>query len=570
MKKFKIDNNFLSIRTRILIFSILAALAPSIGMGWLINSMMYATIADKTEQKLLDSFSIIDREISLWFKERSYDLRVFSNSFVIAESFNKYLGGVAPDHSEDGEEPIHIKNIVTYLSSVRNQFPNYSRMVILNKQGDMVASSETGETSRSIRLPVDALSQIDSTGYFKGEVFFEGPNNDPLMLIGVPIFSDKQEENMWLLAGEVHLRDILNILQANLFSLKTALPICGSIVRLGDGRHLLSRCNIKGYVAPVTIPENIIKLFSFSPRLQEYTDPHDVRMVGIAAPLTQNNWGLIIAERYDDVYADLTSSRNRNIYITISFALIISLAAYFLTVMIITPLTTLTNGALKVAEGDLDVELPIYKNDELGIATRVFNEMVAELKQSHQKLQAQATTDFLTNLANRKRIMNILLNQFLHHQRYATPFSILMIDVDHFKTVNDTYSHLAGDEVLKQLADVLRKTLRNVDYPGRYGGEEFLVILSETNGEEAQNSSERIRRAVKEHTFTFQNHSLKLSVSIGVTTVQQTDKNEYDIVKRADDGLYEAKAGGRDRVVYVNGSPPVSKKVVSLQRSIKE
>ncbi|MDH4318809.1 MAG: GGDEF domain-containing protein, partial [Desulfobulbaceae bacterium] len=235
MEEFKIKNNFFSIRTRILMFSIFAALAPSIGMGWMINSMMYAAIADKTEQKLLDSFSIIDREISLWFKERSYDLRVFSNSFVITESFNKYLGGADFGHPDDAKEPTHIKNIVTYLSSVQNQFPNYFRLAILDKQGETVASSDTGEKSRSIQLPVDALSQIDSTGYFKGEVIFEGPNNDPLILIGVPIFSDKHEENMWILAGEVHLGDILTILQANLFNIKTALPICGSIVRLKDG-----------------------------------------------------------------------------------------------------------------------------------------------------------------------------------------------------------------------------------------------------------------------------------------------------------------------------------------------
>ena len=100
MKRKKVIQSFLSIRNRILIFSLLATLGPSIGMGWLLNSVMHDTISEKFEQKLLDSVSIIDREINLWFKERHYDLRVFSSSYIITDNFTRYVDDIQKNPSQ--------------------------------------------------------------------------------------------------------------------------------------------------------------------------------------------------------------------------------------------------------------------------------------------------------------------------------------------------------------------------------------------------------------------------------------------------------------------------------------
>lgn len=225
--------------------------------------------------------------------------------------------------------------------------------------------------------------------------------------------------------------------------------------------------------------------------------------------------------------------------------------AYLFARQIITPLTALTKGSLEVANGNLNIALPVQQNDELGFATKMFNQMVAELKLSHTKLEQLATTDALTQLANRKQIMKRLFKHFEYYQRYTAEFSILMIDIDHFKKINDTYGHLTGDAVLMQVAKIFQETLRNVDIAGRYGGEEFLVILAETSGEQAMRTAERIRQAVENHTFSFATSSIKATISIGVARILENEKDENSLVSRADQALYQAKAKGRNRVVYI-------------------
>ncbi len=148
-----------------------------------------------------------------------------------------------------------------------------------------------------------------------------------------------------------------------------------------------------------------------------------------------------------------------------------------------------------------------------------------------------------------------------------------MIDVDYFKKINDTYGHLAGDAVLKQLADILLKSLRNVDSAGRYGGEEFLVIVAAPAGEKAWQAAERIRRAVDNHTFTYENSSMKVKISVGLTTISHQDKNEHSLISRADKALYQAKRNGRNQVVYLAGKTPATiqiDKMISLLSPVEE
>jgi diguanylate cyclase (GGDEF)-like protein len=220
-----------------------------------------------------------------------------------------------------------------------------------------------------------------------------------------------------------------------------------------------------------------------------------------------------------------------------------------------------------VANGDFNVQLPILNNDELGLATRVFNEMVVEMQQSHTKLKQLATTDNLTQLANRKLILENLLQQFECFHRYKKVFSILMVDLDLFKNINDTYGHQAGDTVLRQVGEIFIDALRNVDIAGRYGGEEFLIILTETDGDNAVHTAERIRQMVRSYPFSIANQP-QITASIGVATVLKEDENEGSLIDRADRALYQAKDNGRDQVVYLprNSSTPSGKeKLISLQ-----
>ncbi|MBU2689074.1 MAG: diguanylate cyclase [Actinobacteria bacterium] len=162
-----------------------------------------------------------------------------------------------------------------------------------------------------------------------------------------------------------------------------------------------------------------------------------------------------------------------------------------------------------------------------------------------------AITDGLTKIYNHRFFQELFEKEYKRSDRYNTIFSLIMLDIDLFKKVNDTYGHLCGDEILKGLANLIKGCLRSMDVVARYGGEEFAILLPETNGTEAYQTAERIRRAVEGYTFMGTEQGLKVTVSQGVATYPSEGVHERaDIIAKADEALYEAKEGGRNKVVY--------------------
>jgi two-component system, cell cycle response regulator len=170
-----------------------------------------------------------------------------------------------------------------------------------------------------------------------------------------------------------------------------------------------------------------------------------------------------------------------------------------------------------------------------------------------QKLKKLANTDVLTGIPNRRNILATSKKEFQLTQRDHETFSILIIDIDHFKFVNDSYGHLIGDQVLKEISQLLVKYLRNVDTVGRLGGEEFMIILPATELQEAMEIAERLCEQIRNLEIYTTSQSIKITISIGVTAYQPNDQNDTAMLKRADDALYQAKESGRDRVVAISG-----------------
>ena len=157
----------------------------------------------------------------------------------------------------------------------------------------------------------------------------------------------------------------------------------------------------------------------------------------------------------------------------------------------------------------------------------------------------------MTGVKNRTTMDNAIRREIELSRRHGSVMSVILLDIDHFKRINDRFGHLAGDQALRAVAQCAERTIRESDMLFRYGGEEFLVILPETDGQQATKSAERIRKAVKDSMTDYENNTLKVTVSIGVAVIQSTDNNENDLINRADDALYSAKGKGRDRVVLV-------------------
>ncbi|MFS1703886.1 GGDEF domain-containing protein [Alteromonas sp. AMM-1] len=168
-----------------------------------------------------------------------------------------------------------------------------------------------------------------------------------------------------------------------------------------------------------------------------------------------------------------------------------------------------------------------------------------KVKERTAMLEKQANTDAVTGVASRFAIMNTLSRSYITYQRYYRPFSILMVDVDHFKHVNDNHGHQAGDEVLAALAHCISETIRATDKVGRYGGEEFLVVLPETPQGAAVELAERVRKNIEQLALP---QNISITCSIGVATITK-DTTDDGLITQADKALYSAKHAGRNQVV---------------------
>lgn len=173
-------------------------------------------------------------------------------------------------------------------------------------------------------------------------------------------------------------------------------------------------------------------------------------------------------------------------------------------------------------------------------------ERTLELEKIKNDFETLATTDALTNIPNRYSLMNRLTEEISRAKRYNTPFSVMMYDIDFFKQVNDTFGHDVGDHILISLSDLIKKNLRDIDMVGRYGGEEFLIILPNTTLSDATNFAERLRKKVETNTFEVVDH---VTISMGVVELQ-SNENIEQLFKRVDNLLYHSKHNGRNQISY--------------------
>lgn len=207
---------------------------------------------------------------------------------------------------------------------------------------------------------------------------------------------------------------------------------------------------------------------------------------------------------------------------------------------------------LGLTQGATDYLSKPFNPDEMTV--RVTNllkirEFQETLKLKNQELERLSTTDSLTGVYNRNYLNSTLENEWLRSSRQEITLGCLIIDVDYFKEINDTYGHKTGDLVLKKVADLISGLLRRIDFLCRYGGDEFVIILAKSTKDGLLTVGEKIRKAVENHTYV-KGKDLKVSVSIGgISILGNTLKKPEDIISLADEALYEAKKKGRNRVV---------------------
>lgn len=196
----------------------------------------------------------------------------------------------------------------------------------------------------------------------------------------------------------------------------------------------------------------------------------------------------------------------------------------------------------KVTQRDKDDKAILAAGIVFDITNKKMNEM--KLLEERQTLKKTSMTDPLTGIMNRRAILDELSQRMNHHLYDFEHLSIIMLDIDYFKNINDTHGHVVGDKVLKKVAEVINSVIRGFDSVGRYGGEEFLVVLPNTNHDNAMKAAERIRIKIEETVFEEVGH---LTISGGFISYQ--NESIEDLVDKADQNLYEAKRSGRNKVI---------------------
>jgi diguanylate cyclase (GGDEF)-like protein len=178
------------------------------------------------------------------------------------------------------------------------------------------------------------------------------------------------------------------------------------------------------------------------------------------------------------------------------------------------------------------------------------------LKKANGELAILSQTDGLTQLFNRTHWEQCLLAEFKRWSRSQHSSSLVMLDIDHFKNVNDTYGHMVGDEVIKHLSALIKKHARETDICGRYGGEEFTILLADTSLKNAYVFAERLRKAVCESVVSFNEVTLTYTISLGVAEVDDAIHNHETWIEHADSALYQSKEGGRNKTsLHVKAEP---------------
>ena len=209
-----------------------------------------------------------------------------------------------------------------------------------------------------------------------------------------------------------------------------------------------------------------------------------------------------------------------------------------------------TNGTY-LNDEEIREEQPLRSGDLVKIGSAIFKFLSGGNieQQYYEEIYTLTICDGLTTIFNKRYFLEFIEREMGRCHRYNRSLSLMMVDIDHFKVINDTNGHLAGDYVLRELAAVIKPRVRKEECFARYGGEEFAYVMPESGGENTRKLAEKIRRLIEDHRFTFEGKDIKVTLSIGVADLVGDMTEPLQFIKLADANLYKAKKAGRNRVV---------------------
>jgi len=529
VERFRLDH----IRNQILVFAVLAALIPAVAIAGLAYRQSRRSLVESTSQELSATTSQAAREMGLWVKERLYELRVYTGSYEVTENLERLTRAAG--------RPARAR-LTSYLDAVRGRTGDYEMLAVTDGTGRVVAASPASTAAGAVALddlPPDWITQVRGDVPVIGTAVWDDAAAKAVVTLAVPV-SAANGRVLGALVANVGLGGATDLLRGFAREEGREVYLVGDSGQFVIGSGASSPDLMRQRVAPPAL----VALRTGEGRWIEFRDAAGRDLVGVLQPVPYAGWAVLAQVPLRAAFAQVARLRNIAIAVVIVLALGVGGLAYRLGLFIVRPLDRLTAGATAVAAGDLSVAVPVTTSGEVGYLTRVFNEMVGRLRQGRDELERLSITDPLTRLYNRRYLMTRLDEEGRRARRTDRPFTVVMLDVDHFKKFNDTYGHQAGDEVLEGVSAVLEQCVREVDCAARYGGEEFIIVLPETTAEGGLELTQRIRERLAAETFP----GGRVTLSIGIAEFPADGETPDFVLRAADAALYRAKREGRDRV----------------------
>ena len=522
----------LDLRLKILSLVLLSALLPSLLVGVASYLTARGILTDKQGVLLSRRAELAADRVALFFQDRQADSQVFANAFIVSESLQSR--DLRPD-SDLGTAAQPADRVRQYLTKVRERYPLFRALAIFDSNGAPVAWTKSLHNEVPPEIP-DGLLESKTSGLLvstaEGPVYYTyrpvpGRNGLP---IG-SLMTKSSLEGFWqdLASGVVHEDERLRVMDASGFLLFDSQR---------DQSVLAERLTSKG--ARLCLEGGA--------GTAEYENESGNAVLAAYRFIDRFQMGVLVEIDSDTAFGASRRLRTFNLLVSLLATLAITALAFGVVVSLTRPIDALIAGARNAANGDLSQQIPVTSRDQIGSLTKVFNDMIRNLSRSRSRLELLSVTDELTGLYNRRHLSGMFETELSRALRLSAPLSVLMMDLDDFKAINDQFAHQEGDALLQHVGEYLTRGLRPTDVLARYGGDEFVALLPATGRHEALALAERLRKAFSNVELPGHTDSFSVAISIGVATYPEDGTTEDELIRAADAALYDAKLQGRNRV----------------------
>ena len=454
------------------------------------------------------------------------------------------LANEIEDAALDGQD---LSRFWKRFAAMTTQGSPFIDIFLVNPSG-LVVVSKTQTITRALNLADRDYVAAGLSGRSLVSGLFQG------RLSGVPMFAISQPvragQSHWVLAGVVSLANLAAIVDTlDLDEIGRALLIDRDGYIVSSPAYIQSYTLAESNKAEYLLTGEAIALIQGG-RLgaKLYFDHQGETVVGAWGFVQRLGLALLVELDNQRAMAPLEDLLRFVGVLSIAALFAVLVSVYSLSARLVRPITALVAAIGDVKDDEFRARISMKSGTELDDLILAFNEMASTVRDREAGLKDSASRDSLTGLYNHGRIEEFLELDMRRKRRTGQSLCFVMADVDYFKKVNDTYGHQAGDDALRSISSLLQKALREGDILGRYGGEEFAVILNAARETEAAAFCERIRSMVEEAEFDCDGHRLKLTISLGFVCSGTEGAVPFDIVRRADRALYVAKNAGRNAI----------------------